>query len=435
MCRTTPDTQMEGQRRIIEDLARLKDEFATRLDPIASAIQASATDAIPRERALPGIYNSTQMAVDVSGPLGQSPGLDLGFEKISHYSHLINTLLEEVDIVQNRMDADLRTRIWNDIVHTHRRETTAMKRIYGYERLQKAMRGKAWDLVRVDLERSGFATVPAATVPHDISEISNDSLALLEAFDVMKMGTSQVHSRVPNISFSPKVEQPDNSPPGPQGRATSPPPTSPCHSKLEWRGEKMAWASTDAAISPMGSEPEDYESHFEVQDSDKELPLANVARIMKKALPSDASITREAKETMQECVGELISLITHEAVKKSNLRGGKTLRGEELLLAFHHLGFERYAEALTIYLAGYRGVTRDDIFASLRELSMLEKEHVESSRSEKTQKELAGTPSQDTLAEIIAWDISDDDAHVMETKIVDEGHSVVDELLAQWTIL
>ena len=106
---------MEGQRRIIEDLARLKDEFTTRLEPIASAIAASATEASaieasaidafaieasPIEPVMSETYSSTQIA-DVSGAPGQRAELDLNFDQIPHYSHLINTLLEEVDIVQN----------------------------------------------------------------------------------------------------------------------------------------------------------------------------------------------------------------------------------------------------------------------------------------------------------------------------------------------
>ena len=45
---------------------------------------------------------------------------------------------------------------------------------------------------------------------------------------------------------------------------------------------------------------------------DRFLPIANVARIMKKAIPSNGKISKEAKECCQECVSEFISFITSE---------------------------------------------------------------------------------------------------------------------------
>lgn len=57
-----------------------------------------------------------------------------------------------------------------------------------------------------------------------------------------------------------------------------------------------------------GDELDDY------KEQDRFLPIANVARIMKKALPDNAKIAKEAKETVQECVSEFISFITSEGM-------------------------------------------------------------------------------------------------------------------------
>ena len=38
------------------------------------------------------------------------------------------------------------------------------------------------------------------------------------------------------------------------------------------------------------------------REQDRFLPIANVSRIMKKALPANAKISKDAKETVQECV-------------------------------------------------------------------------------------------------------------------------------------
>jgi nuclear transcription Y subunit beta len=48
------------------------------------------------------------------------------------------------------------------------------------------------------------------------------------------------------------------------------------------------------------------------KEQDRFLPIANIGRIMKQALPQDAKISKEARETVQECVSEFISFITSE---------------------------------------------------------------------------------------------------------------------------
>ncbi|KAI3328997.1 histone-fold-containing protein [Xylariaceae sp. AK1471] len=93
---------------------------------------------------------------------------------------------------------------------------------------------------------------------------------------------------------------------------------------------------------------------FEVKEQDRWLPIANVARIMKLALPENAKIAKEAKECMQECVSEFISFITSEASEKCHQEKRKTVNGEDILFAMTSLGFENYAEALKIYLTKYR---------------------------------------------------------------------------------
>lgn len=93
---------------------------------------------------------------------------------------------------------------------------------------------------------------------------------------------------------------------------------------------------------------------FEVKEQDKWLPIANVARIMKTALPDNAKISKEAKECIQECVSEFISFITSEAAEKCRQEKRKTVNGEDILFAMTSLGFENYGDALKIYLARYR---------------------------------------------------------------------------------
>lgn len=51
-----------------------------------------------------------------------------------------------------------------------------------------------------------------------------------------------------------------------------------------------------------------------VREQDRFLPIANISRIMKKALPANGKIAKDAKETVQECVSEFISFVTSEYV-------------------------------------------------------------------------------------------------------------------------
>eukprot|EP00793_Prasinoderma_coloniale_P005567 PRCOL_00004975-RA len=120
----------------------------------------------------------------------------------------------------------------------------------------------------------------------------------------------------------------------------------------------------DAPAAGGGGDGEDDAS---VREQDRFLPIANISRIMKKALPSNAKVAKDAKETVQECVSEFISFITSEYVRASGRPRGerrasdkcqrekrKTINGDDLLWAMSTLGFEEYVEPLKVYLHRYR---------------------------------------------------------------------------------
>ncbi|KAJ1441243.1 hypothetical protein SESBI_01379 [Sesbania bispinosa] len=95
-------------------------------------------------------------------------------------------------------------------------------------------------------------------------------------------------------------------------------------------------------------------SELSPREQDRFLPIANVSRIMKKALPANAKISKDAKETVQECVSEFISFITGEASDKCQREKRKTINGDDLLWAMTTLGFEDYVEPLKVYLQRFR---------------------------------------------------------------------------------
>ncbi|PWA90740.1 NF-Y protein [Artemisia annua] len=98
------------------------------------------------------------------------------------------------------------------------------------------------------------------------------------------------------------------------------------------------------------------QSNYNIREQDRFLPIANISRIMKKALPTNGKIAKDAKDTVQECVSEFISFITSEASDKCQKEKRKTINGDDLLWAMATLGFEDYIDPLKAYLARYREV-------------------------------------------------------------------------------
>lgn len=121
---------------------------------------------------------------------------------------------------------------------------------------------------------------------------------------------------------------------------------------------------TDGDDSHMGLESHDEHSDTgdkvePLREQDRFLPIANVARIMKEAIPKSGKIAKDAKECVQECVSEFVSFITSEASDRCHQEKRKTINGEDILFAMSNLGFDNYVEPLKLYLQKYREVIKD----------------------------------------------------------------------------
>ncbi|ERN09883.1 hypothetical protein AMTR_s00013p00129310 [Amborella trichopoda] len=67
---------------------------------------------------------------------------------------------------------------------------------------------------------------------------------------------------------------------------------------------------------------------------------------MKKALLANAKISKDAKETVQECISEFISFKTREASDKYQRETRKTINRDDFLWAMTTIGFEEYVRAI-----------------------------------------------------------------------------------------
>ncbi|KAI6684899.1 hypothetical protein NL676_030812 [Syzygium grande] len=96
-----------------------------------------------------------------------------------------------------------------------------------------------------------------------------------------------------------------------------------------------------------------------VDEQERLLPIANVGRMMKEILPPSAKISKEAKQTIQECATEFISFVTGEASDRCHKENRKTVNGDDICWALSSLGFDNYAEAMARYLHKYREYDRE----------------------------------------------------------------------------
>lgn len=73
--------------------------------------------------------------------------------------------------------------------------------------------------------------------------------------------------------------------------------------------------AADPASPPTASQDDDQQdldTEEDFREQDRLLPIANVGRIMKLAVPPSAKISKEAKESVQECVSEFITFVSSE---------------------------------------------------------------------------------------------------------------------------
>lgn len=139
------------------------------------------------------------------------------------------------------------------------------------------------------------------------------------------------------------------------------------HAQSAYRGRGRPSQQQQQQQHLMDSSYDDGDDHHDMprytgplREQDRFLPIANVAKIMKKGVPEKGKIAKDAKETIQECVSEFISFITSEASDRCLQEKRKTINGEDILLAMLTLGFDSYVEPLRTFLTKVRDASKYD---------------------------------------------------------------------------
>ncbi|KAM0672924.1 histone H3/H4-like protein [Ordospora colligata] len=103
---------------------------------------------------------------------------------------------------------------------------------------------------------------------------------------------------------------------------------------------------------------EDYGSRL--KPTDRTLPIANISKIMKKPIPRDAKVAKDAKEIMQKSASEFIAIITCRAKEICESEARKTITGEDLIRAMDELDMPYYAELSRKYYVQYRELAKSE---------------------------------------------------------------------------
>lgn len=146
---------------MIEDLARSNKEISRKHNNLIKDIKRHqgppvdltkpVVDYIPEtvQRSL-GSQERYQETRDTDGVHFLQQQKSSAIDELTHYCNLIKNLLKEVDSAEHMIDKNLRFRIKDDVVNTHRRERRHLRVLHGDGKLKQAMLGDLLDLVELD---------------------------------------------------------------------------------------------------------------------------------------------------------------------------------------------------------------------------------------------------------------------------------------------
>jgi nuclear transcription Y subunit beta len=107
------------------------------------------------------------------------------------------------------------------------------------------------------------------------------------------------------------------------------------------------------------ADPKFEDDHLDNKQAENYFPAANVARLVKKVVPGNAKISKEAVAEIQEKVSDFISFISSEAGVHCISSNRRTVKGDDIISALSDLGYDNYAEVLSIYLSKFKESMED----------------------------------------------------------------------------
>lgn len=84
------------------------------------------------------------------------------------------------------------------------------------------------------------------------------------------------------------------------------------------------------------------------------LPMTNLVRLMRQAIPKHAKISSRAKDLTHDCALEFVGFLAGEAVEQATAQRRRTIAPEDFTCAFQTLGFDDYVKPMTTYISRYR---------------------------------------------------------------------------------
>lgn len=166
--RIAPTPAVDQQRLIIKHLLRLDVEQTQKHEDMKVLIKERNLEIVREVRALANNDSpasplrsspapTDSLAYSTIGHMRVLRANDMKTLTVEHHCGLIDNLLRCVDSEDYIIDSLVRTRIRDDVVEVHKRETRYLEVIYGAEDLKDAMRGKYWKLADMDGERCPLA--------------------------------------------------------------------------------------------------------------------------------------------------------------------------------------------------------------------------------------------------------------------------------------
>jgi nuclear transcription Y subunit beta len=97
-----------------------------------------------------------------------------------------------------------------------------------------------------------------------------------------------------------------------------------------------------------------------LRPTDRLLPIANISKIMKRPIPKEAKVAKDAKDLMQRSASEFIAIVTCRAKEICEGEARKTVTGEDLIRAMDELDMPYYAEIARKYYIQYRELAKNE---------------------------------------------------------------------------